>query len=204
MTEIEFLMVTDYSRQELLHKLLSEDVPTFGINISRENEDLIKLCDQNNINPTSIETSAIQVVARHGIHFKELPRLRIMGMVCDLDTIGAMALVVCNNRHFISAYSEAVQNRINDIGQCATYIKKGCPVYKEPKKGDRWPGPYLGYDINRGIAILNAAIQDPKPPLGNKVHVLHNYLVRGEIPGDYFMQVERARDELIASLTKKK
>ncbi len=121
------------------------------------------------------------------------PGATLVTVRADLDSVGTMATL-----EHISTVGEiplAMKERIQKIadfdrGVSGKWVSKELPTKENP-----WPDK-----LNQDLSALAAAVADFKVPLEDRVATMLKWLVTGEEPEQYRVQVEKERQNMISAL----
>lgn len=116
----------------------------------------------------------------------------------DVDSVGAMAI--------FSLLSEGVDlapatTRINLIATSDKFARGGWQGVKAlPTRNNPWDEGLATAESSRPLAAIAAAVADFKVPLADRVSTMKQWLLTGEEPEQYRVQVEKERLDMIAAL----
>lgn len=182
------------------NKIFTSD-PVWGIEVSVPG--LAERCIEN-IDPQhsmgNVNLAAIEEVWQ--MPEDELPPLGVMlaTVRADLDSVGAMALIVIRRKMDWTKILFSTRDRINEVA-LADKFSRG--VWSGPKplptRDNPWPEGESA-ESSQPLAAIAAAVADFKVPLEQRVAFMEEWLLTGKEPGQYRPQVEKERMDLVAAL----
>ena len=183
-----------------------------------------KRCDLGNIDPQhsggDIYTASIEAALTWPLPDEDSTLFTVRP---DLDSIGAMAVLVMRLEAKLSAIAEiyergmdtqlvgadldnwtpekAVMDRIRIVGETDRFGTAKWPgVAPLPSPEDRWPSMIGALDSGRPTAAMQAVCLDAKLSMEKRVELVLAWLRTGEEPAEYVARVEAGRDEMIRAL----
>lgn len=111
----------------------------------------------------------------------------------DLDSVGSMAIF--NLRANGQVLGSGIMSRIKKIADFDKFSNGPYPGSKElPSLSNLWP------EGKTGLEALNEAILDSKSPIHDRLAIMENWLLTGQIPRVYEERVNVAREKMVAAI----
>ncbi len=118
----------------------------------------------------------------------------------DLDSIGSMAVLEIRSDGY---GRDLIRNGLGRISQIATadkFARGGWPgPMSLPTNSDPWTNN-SDCANSRSLAAIAAAVADFRVPIRERVNMMKEWLLIGQEPLSYRLQVERERQEMIAAI----
>jgi hypothetical protein len=115
----------------------------------------------------------------------------------DLDAIGSMAIL---NLRAKGESLEPAMERINMVAIADKLARGGWSPNPIPTRSNPWDESSATAESSRPLAAIAAAVMDFKVALGDRVATMEKWLLTGEEPEQYRVQVEKERLDMITAM----